>query len=315
MNGTVGRLERVPLREVWKHEAYDFTQWLQQNVGVLNEAIDLNLVNIEREQAAGAFSIDLVAEDESGGKVIIENQLEKSNHDHLGKLITYLSALNARAAIWIVADPRPEHVAAVSWLNDSSSADFYLVKVEAVRIGESQPAPLLTVIVQPSEEKVGISEVNKSFAERHHLRQAWWKLLLARPDTKRHAHVAPGNSPYLGTRWGAPDISLSYSVTQTESGVELYIGRRNPQENLSIFDRLFAKRGDIDVAFGARLDWDRMEGKKGCRIKHPIEGGYRDPEDQWETIQTQVVAAMRRLEEAFRPYTADMKIADGDEPE
>src|SRR6266576_3366972 len=131
----IGKLERVPLREVWEHEAYDFTQWLQENIDVLNTALDLNLVNVDREQAAGSFSIDLVAEDEGGGTVIIENQLEKSNHDHLGKLITYMSALGAKAAVWIVSDPRPEHVAAVAWLNESSSADFYMVKVEAVKIG------------------------------------------------------------------------------------------------------------------------------------------------------------------------------------
>lgn len=113
-----GRLERVPLREVWKHEAYDFTVWLENNVDAVNEVTGLVLTSIEREQAAGAFSIDLVAEEEGGGKFIIEYQLEKSNHDHLGKLITYLSALNARAAVWIVSEPRPEHVAAVSWLND-----------------------------------------------------------------------------------------------------------------------------------------------------------------------------------------------------
>ena len=88
-DGAIGKLERVPLREVWKHEALDFTHWLQENIDVLNSALDLTLVNVDREQAAGSFSIDLVAEDEGGGTVIIENQLEKSNHDHLGKLITY----------------------------------------------------------------------------------------------------------------------------------------------------------------------------------------------------------------------------------
>lgn len=102
----IGRLQRVPLREVWRHEAYDFTQWLQENIDVLNVALDMNLINVEREQAAGSFSIDLVAEDESGGTVIIENQLEKSNHDHLGKVITYLTALSARVAVWIVSEPR-----------------------------------------------------------------------------------------------------------------------------------------------------------------------------------------------------------------
>jgi RecB family endonuclease NucS len=112
----------------------DFTQWLQENIDVLNSALDLTLVNVDREQAAGSFSIDLVAEDEGGGMVIIENQLEKSNHDHLGKLITYLTAIGAKAAIWIVSDPRPEHVAAITWLNESGSASFYMVKVEAVRM-------------------------------------------------------------------------------------------------------------------------------------------------------------------------------------
>lgn len=118
----IAKLERLPLREVWKHEAYDFTKWLEENIDVLNTALNLNLVNVDREQAAGAFSIDLVAEDDGGGIVIIENQLEKSNHDHLGKLITYLTGMSAKVAIWIVSNPRPEHVTAVAWLNESSSA-------------------------------------------------------------------------------------------------------------------------------------------------------------------------------------------------
>jgi hypothetical protein len=148
----VGRLVRVPLREVWRHEAYDFTQWLQDNIEDLNDALDITLVNVDREQTTGSFSIDLVAEDEAGGTVIIENQLGKSDHDHLGKLITYLTGMSAKAAIWIVSDPRPEHVAAVTWLNEAISANFYMVKVEAVRIGDSPLAPLFTLIVGPSEE-------------------------------------------------------------------------------------------------------------------------------------------------------------------
>ena len=121
----IGSLQRVDLREVWPHEAQDFTPWLEENIDVLNNAIDLSLSIIEREQAAGDFSVDLVAEDESGNSVIIENQLERSNHDHLGKLITYLTAIDAKAAIWIVKEARPEHISAISWLNESSSASFY----------------------------------------------------------------------------------------------------------------------------------------------------------------------------------------------
>ena len=149
----IGRLQRVVnLREVWEHEALHFTPWLEENIDVLNNEIDLSLSIVEREQAAGDFSVDLVAEDESGNPVIIENQLERSNHDHLGKLITYLTAIGAKAAIWIVEDPRPEHIGAISWLNESSAASFYLLKLEAVRIEDSPLAPLLTLIVGPSEE-------------------------------------------------------------------------------------------------------------------------------------------------------------------
>ena len=125
----IGKIKRVGLREVWKHEALDFTTWLEENIDVVSDIIDIELSNAEREASAGKFSVDLVAEDSSGNLVIIENQLEKSNHDHLGKVITYLTVLEAKIAIWIVSDPRPEHIRAISWLNESSSASFYLLKI------------------------------------------------------------------------------------------------------------------------------------------------------------------------------------------
>lgn len=129
----ISKIERVPLRTVWKQEV-GFSTWLQDNIDVLNDVLNVTLVNVEREQSAGTFSVDLVAEDADGNAVVIENQLEKSDHDHLGKLITYLTALGARTAVWIVANPRPEHVGAIAWLNESATGDFYLVKVEAVQI-------------------------------------------------------------------------------------------------------------------------------------------------------------------------------------
>ena len=128
---TIGKIKRVKLREVWKHEAKDFTTWLQDNIEILNDILDVTLSSAEREQSAGTFSIDLVAEDDGGNTVVIENQLEKSNHDHLGKVITYLTSIGAKCAVWIVADARPEHINAINWLNESSSADFYLIKLEA----------------------------------------------------------------------------------------------------------------------------------------------------------------------------------------
>src|SRR2546422_106034 len=242
MNTSIGKLERVDLREVWEHEAHDFTQWLENNITVLNDALDLTLVNVDREQAAGAFSVDLVAEDEGGGTVIIENQLEKSNHDHLGKLITYLTAMSAKAAIWIVSDPRPEHVAAVAWLNESSSGAFYMVKVEAVRIGGSPAAPLFTVIVGPSEETKDVGQAKKEIAERYGIRKRWWTQLVERSVnvTKLHAHITPGEYSWIGASSGVRGLNLNYTVTQDSCAAELYIdrGKGAEEETKAIFDQL-----------------------------------------------------------------------------
>lgn len=302
---SIGRLERVPLREVWRHEAHDFTVWLQHNVDVVNDITGLDLTTIEREQAAGAFSIDLVAEESGGGKVIIENQLERSNHDHLGKLITYLSAMNARAAIWIVSEPRPEHVAAISWLNDSSSADFYLLKIEAVRIGTSPPAPLLSVIVKPSEDKPGISGANQEFAERHGLRFAWWKSLLELPSAASHSHLRPNNSPYLVAR--EKRMAWSYLLTQNETGAELFIdlGQSDQKRTLQLFDYLYSHRDEIEKQLGP-LVWNRMDGNRACKVTFWQKGGYRSPEADWPAIQAAQVAAMVKLRATLLPLLASV---------
>jgi Domain of unknown function (DUF4268) len=311
---SIGKLERVPLRQVWEHEAYDFTQWLQENIDVLSTALDLNLVNVDREQASGSFSIDLVAEDEGGGTVIIENQLEKSNHDHLGKLITYLTGMSAKAAVWIVSDPRPEHVAAVAWLNESSSAAFYMVKVEAVRIGDSPAAPLFTLIVGPSEETKDVGQTKKEIAERYGIRKRWWTTLIERSAkvNKLHAHITPGEYSFIGTSSGVRGLNFNYVVTQDACAAELYVdrGKDSTEENKAIFDQLLVHKEKIDAAFGEPLSWERLEGKRACRIRHSeTGGGYRSPEDQWPALQDAVIKDMDRLETALRPYLKELRLS------
>ena len=105
----IGKIDRVPLRDVWKHEASDFTKWLEENIEILNDILDLNLTTAEREKDAGDFSVDLVAEDDKGNPVVIENQLERSNHDHLGKLITYLTAVARRGNLDCVRSSAGTH--------------------------------------------------------------------------------------------------------------------------------------------------------------------------------------------------------------
>ena len=308
----VGKITRVPLRELWAHEGFDFTKWLQDNVDVLSEAVDLSLSSAEREQSAGDFRSDLVAEDEAGDPVVIENQLDRSDHAHLGKLLTYLTAIGAKTAIWIVADPRPEHVGAIAWLNEASSASFYLLKVEGVRIGDSPPAPLLTLIVGPSAESREAGATKKEMAERYTFRREFWAELLARAkqSSALHAGISPSTSSYVGAGAGKAGLSFDYTIRQHDGAVELYIdrGKGAEDENNAIFDALATDRDAIEASFGGPLDWARLEGKRACRIKQQLAaGGYRD-RDAWPAIQEAMVEAMARLEKALKPRLAHLRV-------
>jgi len=302
----IGKLERVPLREVWKNEV-DFTRWLQENIDVLNEVLDLTLVSPERERQAGDFAVDLVAEDDSGNTVVIENQLEASNHDHLGKLITYLTAIEANTAVWIVAKPRPEHVEAVAWLNKSRAASFYLVKVEAVRIaGADTAAPLLTLIVAPSEEARWAGERKDELAERHVRRRRFWTELLnrAKGRTQLFAAVSPGTEQWISTGAGKSGLALTYVIRKHDADVHLYIDRGKDSEanNKAIFDRFVASKHEIEKSAGASLEWQRLEGKRACRIKLPLDVGGLMDEEKWPQIQDAMIDAMVRLERSLRPF-------------
>lgn len=310
MSTSIGKLQRVHLREVWRHEAYDFTQWLQENIDILNESLDLDLVSAEREQAAGSFSIDIVAESSDGDTYVIENQLEKSNHDHLGKVITYLTSMKARGAIWIVSEPRQEHVNAMAWLNEASSADFYLVKVEAVRIGDSPAAPLLTLIVGPSAEAKEAGRAKQELAERYDIRKQWWTQLVKLPGAKLHAHITPGQYAWIGTSSGVRGLNLNYSVTKNECGVELYIdrGKDCEEENEAIFDQLLQSEEQVQGALSFPMTWQRLDGRRACRLRIDLPGGYRSPESEWPEIQQRMTDAMTQLEAALKPVLKGLQL-------
>lgn len=308
----IQKITRIALREAFPHEATDFTRWLEENLDVLNEVTDLNLSNAERERPAGDFSVDLVAEDDNGGKVIIENQLERSNHDHLGKLITYLVATEARAAVWIVSDPRPEHASAVTWLNESSSASFYLVKLEAIKIGESLPAPLLTLIVGPSAETKEVGKAKREFSERYDIRKSFWTQFLdyAKTKTKLHTGISPGRHSWIGTGAGKRGLGFNYVIREHETSVELYIdrGKDGEKENKFIFDTLHENKSEIEKVFGGALEWERLDTKRASRIRKTIDkGGWKD-EDKWVVVNDATVDAMIRLEKALRPYIPKLEI-------
>ena len=250
----IGKLEKVPLREIWKHEAYDFSTWLFDNLDVLNDRLGLSISPIEKEKSVGPFSVDIWAEDSSGRAVIIENQLTKTDHDHLGKLLTYLSNLDAKVAIWITKDPRPEHVAAINYLNEVVPQDthFYLLKIEAFRIGGSDPAPLFALEAGPSEERAAGGTVKKEFAERDKIRYNFFEQLLANANhsTKIFNNVSPaGYQNWVNAGAGKSGLMWAFVVMKKTSRTEFFFCHSDFEVNKKRFELLFLKKERIEKTF------------------------------------------------------------------
>lgn len=302
----------MPLRELWKHEERGFSAWLENNLDVLSEAAGISLSDPQRELRAGNFQVDLVAEDENGDRVIVENQLEATDHDHLGKLLTYLTNIDAKKAVWITSTPRPEHIRAVQWLNETTPDDiaFYLVRLAAYRIGLSDAAPLFTVIVSPSSESKDFGKQKKELAERHILRLKFWEQLLPRAKDKGvllHAQRSPTKDSWISAGAGVRSgISFVYIVWMKDAtAVELCIDTDEKDENKRIFDDLPIHKPEIQQAFGAPLIWERFDEGRSSRVRSTVkEGGLTDDEAKWPAIQDAMIDAMGRLAKAVKPHLA-----------
>lgn len=309
----VGRVERVPLREIWRHEAYDFTTWLSQNIEVLNEVIDFEIQNIETEKSTGTFSVDIIGEDPSGNMVIIENQLEKSDHDHLGKLITYLEAFDAKVAIWIVAAARQEHIQAVSWLNENKEANFYLIQIEGIRIGDSAPAPLFTTIVEPSEELKRIGIVKQENTERHKLRFDFWSGLLTefkKKDTL-FQNISPSQYNWIGTSSGLRGVSYTFWLKKDSISIKLYIdrGKEAGEDNISIFNQLLENRIEIEDSLNFQINWLSLEEYRACVIDCEIaSGGWQTNKKEWDIVIEDCINRMIQFKNVLQPYINQVKV-------
>jgi hypothetical protein len=304
----ISKLKKVQLREIWEKEATDFTAWLEKNVDSLNEQLELRLTIIGREKSAGDFNVDLIAEDEDGNTVIIENQLEKTDHDHLGKIITYLTMSGAKTAIWISGNPRPEHEKAINWLNDTTPRDFsfYLVQIEAVQIENSPPAPLFTLITGPTELAKHFGTEKRELADRHYKRKEFWQGLLekAREKTSLHANITPGYEHWVSAGSGKSGMQYTYLIFKDHGGVELYIdrGKGFDKLNKSRFDQLYKNKDSIEKIFGDKLRWERLDTKRASRVRFNIESvGLRNREN-WPELQDKMIDVMVRLEKALKSF-------------
>lgn len=306
---SIQKINKVPLRELWKKEDKDFTRWLEEHIDYLNDVLGFNISILSREEKVGPFKVDLFGEDENGHKVIIENQLNPTDHTHLGQLITYLSNLEANTAIWITSEPTEEHAKAVAWLNETAPDDisFYIVKLEAIRIGGSTTAaPLFTIVEGPTDIVKEIGKEKKEYAERHYLRKEFWTGLLekAKGKTKLHANVSPSIYCWIGAGGGHSGIGYNYGITGNAATTEIYLdrGKDYPSLNKERFDELLKHKDDIEKVFGDKLSWERLDKKRASRIAFRIHGAGLKDKDKWPGLQEKMIDAMIRLEKATKPF-------------
>lgn len=311
----INKISRIPIKQVWKYEDRDLTPWLCDNIDVISDAIGLQITNPEKEQSTGNFNVDIKAEDENGNIVVIENQFGNSNHDHLGKLITYLTSFEAKTAIWIVENPKQEHINAISWLNEGdNNCDFYLLKIEAIKIGDSAPAPLLSKIVGPSEESRKLGKIKKEDSERHKKRLVFWTLLLEKTKAKGLSSfnsISPTKDSWIAATSGTRGLQYTFWVNQSNIRIELRIdrGKGAEEENLEILNRLQTKKEKIEEIFGAPLTWAELEGYRVCAVRKDLEsGGYKSEETEWDNIIEEAVLGMIKLETATKPRIKELKL-------
>lgn len=305
----IGRLIEVDVRELWKHEQYDFSNWLakESNIEYLNEILGLTLIEVDKEINVGPYRCDIVATDETSGlKVIIENQLESTNHDHLGKIITYASGLDAKVIVWIVKEAKEEHRAAIEWLNNytSSEIDFFLIEIHAYKIGDSNPAPKFEVVEKPNDfvkrsKNKDDGELNTSQTER----LIFWtqfneKILskgkpfnLRKPTTDHWYDVAIGTS--------AAKIAVDLVNKENCIILELYI-----HSDKKLYDSLFEKKNEIEGELDMNFEWDRLDSKKASRIKHSIHGLDFYNHSNYDQLMDEVIDKVIRMRKVFQKYIA-----------
>ena len=302
----ISRLQEVDIRKLWAHEQYDFSAWLakEENIELLNEKIGLTLVDINTEAYVGSYRCDIVAVDETTGiRVIIENQLENSNHDHLGKIITYASGLDAKVIVWIVKEARDEHRSAIEWLNNNTVQDinFFLIELHAYQIGNSDYAPMFQIVEQPNDfikeqkGKKSTDTMNKSQSER----LEFWTLF--------NDHVVERNKPFAihkasSISWyniavGTSQAYISVSLVNKDSyiGVELYIA-----SNKELFDKLYAEHEKIEKELGFEVDWQRLDNAKASRILYKISGLNFDDHSNYDALIEEAIDKVLIMREVFK---------------
>jgi|TARA_B100000929_G_C15440327_1_gene397793 hypothetical protein len=304
----VAKLKSVKIQSVWKKEDRDFTPWLVENINRLNEDIGLNLQDPKKETKLINFRPDIVADDDQG-KVIIENQFSSTDHDHLGKLITYLSNVEeTKKAIWIVEKSKTEHTNTIRWLNENiDSCSFYLVKVQLFKIKDNdEPAVRFELISGPDITTKTTGKIKKEDAERLKIRFQFWSMFLEKAKGKMDlfSGISPGKHSWISTGSGLRGMGYGCVVRETDCQFELYIDRGKDQfdENKKIFKEFHKRKDEIEKKFGDKLNWEELPNRRACRISKGTEAGGWADEETWEKAHDSLIDIAIRFENTFDQY-------------
>lgn len=301
------------LRQVWPNEAYDFTPWLaeEENLDLLGEALGIPLNLVETESSVGAYSLDILAEHaDSGAKVIIENQLEPTNHDHLGKIITYASGKDAKYIVWVVKEAREEHRAAIEWLNKITDDDvgFFLVEIQLWSINDSVVAPKFEVVEQPN----GWSKMVKAPADpiggkAVQFKYAFWSAFNDYVWDKNNAFTRLFNQHKASSdHWytlaiGSSRMYMTLLVNTRTNVLTVEFAISSPNFDKSLYDSVLTHKNEIEQAAGTELDWRRLDGKKVSRIILEKEFDLNNIDDRPNEFDWYMEWAVK-IYNAFKPY-------------
>ena len=313
----IGTLSPVGIKDVFPGEASHFSPWLAEHAELLGTELGLELEHEDSEAKVGRYSADLVFRETEGGIVVVENMFGKTDHDHLGKLITYAAGFEACCAVLLATEFTDEHRSALNWLNHVSKEDFafFGVVLEAWRIGDSPPAPRLRVEVKPDEwsRYVRAARMPEPSPRRQAYRTFWSEFLPAfrEADPSWRWRRTPSNDSWMGFPSGNSQCPYHATFCQPDGEyrlrVEVYIDGGDKQTNKETFDKLHEHKDRIEQELGEPLEWDRLDDRQASRVSLYFPGGMEIiDKDRWSEAKDWLVEAMGRMRDAFGPAIQDL---------
>lgn len=305
----LGKLEKIDdLRKIWPHEALDFTPWLaeEENLALLCDAVDIDMTVDETESSVGSFNVDILAtETDSGRKIVIENQLEDTNHDHLGKTITYGAGKNANIIIWIVKKAREEHRLAVEWLNNHTDDDigFFLLEIELWSINQSSPAVKFNVVERPNDWAKEIKKADSTMNSTKKLKLEYWTAF------NEYAFNDKGYAKIFKKRKASTDHWYTVSLGSSEYHMSFLMNTQKDvlavefgiSDNKELFQQLYEKKEEIESAAGVVLDWRELPERKMSRILYETKVDFAD-KDKWPEQFEWIKENSAKIAKAFKEY-------------